>query len=167
MKLNLDVPASLRPVAARRARPCPAPPSWQNCNQPVSTPAAPGHHHFGTTAQGTDMKFRRTALLAAILAATSAFAQMNMGDMKGMPMGQKPEAAARQTHTAAGTVRKADETAGTVTLQHGPVASLNWPAMTMAFKVKDKALWKKLESGKKVEVEFAQQGPDYVVVAVK
>jgi Cu(I)/Ag(I) efflux system periplasmic protein CusF len=47
------------------------------------------------------------------------------------------------------------------------VASLKWPAMTMAFKVKDEGLWKKLEDGKKVEVEFAQQGKDYVITAVK
>ena len=109
-----------------------------------------------------------TAFIATMLAATSVFAQTHTGDMKGMDMGNKPAAQARQqTHAATGTVKKADEKAGKVTLEHGPVVSLNWPAMTMAFKVNDKTLWRKLEHGKKVEVEFAQQGADYVVTAVK
>ncbi|HXE50284.1 MAG TPA: copper-binding protein [Ramlibacter sp.] len=109
-----------------------------------------------------------TAFIATMLAAISVFAQTNTGDMKGMDMGAKPVAEAKQqTHTATGTVKKADAKAGKVTLQHGPVASLNWPAMTMAFKVKDKALWPKLEDGKKVEIEFTKQGADYVVTGVK
>lgn len=56
---------------------------------------------------------------------------------------------------------------GKVTLDHEAVKSLNWPAMTMGFKVKDKALFDKLTVGKKVNVELKQQGPDYVVTAVK
>lgn len=109
-----------------------------------------------------------TALTAAVLAAGSVAAQMHShtGEMKGMDMGSKP-VARQQLHTATGTVKKADPNSGKVTLEHGPVASLKWPAMTMAFKVKDEGLWKKLEEGKKVEVEFAQQGKDYVVTAVK
>ena len=115
------------------------------------------------------MTFRAsTVLIAAVLAATSAFAQVHTGHTMGMDMGKKSEAKARQqTHTAAGTVKKADPKAGKVTLEHGPVASLSWPDMTMAFKVSDKELWKKLDLGKKVEFEFAQQGNDYVVTAVK
>lgn len=115
------------------------------------------------------MKLRTyTAFIATMLAATSVFAQTNTGDMKGMDMDKKPVAGAKQqTHTAIGTVMKADAKAGKMTLAHGPVASLNWPAMTMSFKVKDKALWKKLEDGMKVEVEFKKQGADYVVTGVK
>nr|WP_238136989.1 copper-binding protein [Variovorax sp. JS1663] len=39
--------------------------------------------------------------------------------------------------------------------------------MTMKFLVKDKALWEKLAEGKQVEVEFTQEGKDYVVTKVK
>lgn len=113
------------------------------------------------------MTFRASAaLIAALLAAASASAQMHTGHTAGMDMASKP-AASQEIHTAAGTVKKADPKAGKVTLEHGPVASLKWPAMTMAFKVKDAGLWKKLEDGRKVEVQFAQQGKDYVVTAVK
>ena len=71
------------------------------------------------------------------------------------------------THAAAGTVKSVDPGSGTVTLDHGPVPTLNWPAMAMAFKVRDKALLEKLQPGKKAEFEFVQQGKDYVITAVK
>lgn len=54
-----------------------------------------------------------------------------------------------------------------MSLAHGPVASLNWPAMTMNFKVKDKKLWPKLHEGSEVDVEIVQQGKDYVIAKVK
>lgn len=106
-------------------------------------------------------------ILAAAVAASSAMAQMNMGDMKSMDMGKKPAAASKQTHSAKATVKKADSKAGKVTLAHEPVPTLNWPAMSMNFKVQDKALWSKLGEGKKVEVEFVQQGDNYVITKVK
>lgn len=43
----------------------------------------------------------------------------------------------------------------------------NWPAMTMRFAVKDKALFDKLAVDKKVAFDFKQQGKDYVVTAVQ
>jgi Cu(I)/Ag(I) efflux system protein CusF len=100
-------------------------------------------------------------VLAAALAASAAFAQQKMDDMKGMA------ASAQTTHTATGVVKKVDAKAGQVTLAHEPVKSLNWPAMTMGFTVKDKMLFDKLAVGKKVEFEFSQAGNGYVVTAVK
>ena len=64
-------------------------------------------------------------------------------------------------------VTKVDAMAGTVTLAHEPVKTLNWQAMTMTFKVADKSMFNKLVEGKKVEVEFTQVGKDYVVKTVK
>ncbi|MBC7452600.1 MAG: copper-binding protein [Massilia sp.] len=71
------------------------------------------------------------------------------------------------THKAVGVVQKIDRNNGTVTLAHEAVQSLNWPAMTMAFAVKPKGLLDKFAVGKKVNVEFVEQGKDYVVTAVK
>lgn len=86
-----------------------------------------------------------------------------------MPMATNvPGATGKATmHHANGVVKAMDATNGTVTLAHGPVATLNWPAMTMMFKVKDKALMDKLSADKKVDVDFTQEGSDYVVTAVK
>ena len=85
------------------------------------------------------------------------------------PMNIKPAEAKTQvkTHKAVGTVKKVDQSAGRVTLAHGPVTSLKWPAMTMGFAVKDKALFGKLTLEKKIEFEFVQEGRDYVVTSVK
>ena len=110
--------------------------------------------------------FTTTVLVVSSLVVPSAFAQ-KMDDMKGMDMGKKPPAGKAAVHEAKATVKAADRKAGTVVLSHGPVASLNWPPMTMKFLVKDKALWGKLGEGKQVDVEFTQDGKDYVVTKVK
>ena len=115
-------------------------------------------------------------LIAFTLATSTAFAQQKMddmkgmdmkGDMKGMDMGKKSAAGDKTSHTAKATVKNVDASKGTVMLAHDPVASLNWPAMTMSFKVEDKMLMKKLMDEKRVVVEFTKQGEDYVVTSVK
>lgn len=68
---------------------------------------------------------------------------------------------------ASGVVKKADAAKSTVTVAHGPVKDLNWPAMTMAFKVKNKALLDKLAVNRQVAFSFVQEGKDYVITAVQ
>ena len=70
-------------------------------------------------------------------------------------------------HKGVGVVKKVDPARSTVTLDHGPVESLNWPGMTMPFTVRDKSLFEKVQPGKKVEFEFVQQGKDYQITSVK
>lgn len=108
--------------------------------------------------------FAAPLALAAILSSAAVLAQHRMDDMKGMDMGSKPAAA---THHASGVVKSVDAGAGVVTLAHDPVKTLNWPAMTMKFQVKDKALFDKLAVGKAVEFGFEQSGKGYVVTSVK
>ena len=84
-----------------------------------------------------------------------------MGKMK------KDKSGAHTGVHAADAVVKSVDSAGKVTLQHGPVKSLGWPAMSMGFAVKDKALMDKLAVGSKVHVEFDKQGDDYVITSVK
>jgi len=114
---------------------------------------------------------RKTSLhpvvFALMLPAAASFAQQKMDDMKGMDMDKKPAAASASTHKTVGTVKKVDAKAGTVTLDHEPVKTLKWPAMTMGFKVEDKSMLDKLAEGKKVEVEFKQVGKDYVITSIK
>ena len=62
----------------------------------------------------------------------------------------------------------ADAAAGTVTLSHGPVASLNWPAMTMDFAVANPALQAALKPGARVAVDFVERKPgEWVITAVR
>jgi Cu(I)/Ag(I) efflux system periplasmic protein CusF len=71
------------------------------------------------------------------------------------------------THTAAGVVKKVEGKSGTVSIAHEPVKSLNWPRMTMSFRVADKALLDKLPADKKIDFEFEQRGKDYVITGIK
>ena len=71
------------------------------------------------------------------------------------------------THQATGVVTRVDAAKGKVSIKHDPVQSLNWPSMTMAFTVKDKALLDKMKKDRKIDFEFVEQGKDYVVTRVK
>ncbi len=135
-------------------------------------------------------------LIAALFASSLVFAQsgnmnmkdmdmkkcMGMKDMKGVDMkgmdaqkcqemmkkmDEKRPANEVMTHKADALVKVVDPVSGKVTLAHGAVKSLGWPAMTMGFSVKDKTLLEKLVAGNKVHVEFQKQGGEYVITAVK
>jgi Cu(I)/Ag(I) efflux system membrane fusion protein len=70
-------------------------------------------------------------------------------------------------HHAEGTVEEVDAKVGTVSVSHGPVASLKWPAMTMEFKVANAALLKTLKPGAKVKIEFVERAPgEWVITSV-
>jgi Cu(I)/Ag(I) efflux system periplasmic protein CusF len=70
-------------------------------------------------------------------------------------------------YKASGVVKKVDPAKSTVTVAHGPVKELKWPAMTMAFKVKDKGVLDKLPVDRKVDFTFVQEGKDYLITAVQ
>jgi Cu(I)/Ag(I) efflux system periplasmic protein CusF len=119
-------------------------------------------------------------LILALSASGFAAAQsgaMNHSSMPGMQHGDMTIAEAGknapenlqkvQAHQAVAVVRAVNPAKGSVTLAHEAIQSLQWPPMTMAFVVKDKKLFDKLIVGSKVNVEFTQQGSDYVVTAVK
>ena len=85
-------------------------------------------------------------------------------EMKGMGADKKAEA---PSHKGVGTVKKVDLASGKVTIAHGPIPTMKWPAMNMTFTVKDKALLGKLSQDKKVEFEFVERGSDYLITSVK
>lgn len=104
-----------------------------------------------------------SVIAASIMgAAPVASAQMKDMDMKGMKSDQKAEG---QVHKGTGVVTKVEK--DKVTIKHDPIQSLNWPAMTMAFAVKDKAMLDKVAKDKKVEFEFVQQGQRSVITSIK
>ena len=82
-------------------------------------------------------------------------------------MAADKKAPSTAVHKASGTVKKVDMAGGAVTLAHGPVPALKWPAMTMKFKVTDKSLFDKLTVNKKIDFEFVEEGRAYIVTAVK
>ena len=71
-------------------------------------------------------------------------------------------------HQAEGTVDSIDAKDGSITLSHGPVASLKWPAMTMDFKLANASLLQGLKPGARIQVEFVERAQgEWVITSVK
>lgn len=107
-----------------------------------------------------------TAAVLAISGPALAQAQHDMGAMQGMgPMPGMDHGAMAAGAQGVGVVKKLDPLGGSVTLQHGPIAALKWPAMTMAFKV-DPSLLKTVKVGQKVNFTIKPGAtPEVVAIA--
>ncbi len=57
-------------------------------------------------------------------------------------------------HVGNARINAVDSGAGKIDLSHGPIPSLNWPEMTMGFRVEDKNLLKDLKPGDRINFEM-------------
>ncbi|MDX5446059.1 MAG: copper-binding protein [Zoogloeaceae bacterium] len=111
---------------------------------------------------------KKSALVSLLLItslAAAPLAAQGMPGMKGMDMSAAEPGQAM--HTARGVVKRLDPAAGRITLAHRPVASLNWPSMTMSFGVRDRALTSGLVEGAELEADFVREGKDWIITAVR
>lgn len=76
----------------------------------------------------------------------------------------KPSVGKAVSHRAEGTLDAIDATTGAVTVTHGPVASLKWPGMTMAFMPANPALVANIKPGSHVAIEFVERKPGEWVI---
>jgi len=77
-------------------------------------------------------------------------------------------ATAAQSVSGTGTVKGVDATADNITLNHEPITALKWPAMTMDFKLADKALAAKVKTGDKVKFDLAPgEKGSYTIIAIE
>jgi Cu(I)/Ag(I) efflux system membrane fusion protein len=67
-------------------------------------------------------------------------------------------------HQGSGTVQAVDAQGGTIKIEHAPIASLQWPAMTMEFTARDKRLLAGLRPGQAVEFDLAPGEPGAYVI---
>lgn len=67
----------------------------------------------------------------------------------------------------AGEVRKVDKAAAKITIKHEDIKSLDMPAMTMVFQVKDATLLDKVKPGDAVRFAAEKQGTAYVVTTIE
>jgi Cu(I)/Ag(I) efflux system protein CusF len=102
------------------------------------------------------------ASMPAILHSASA-AEPQQG-MK-MPMPATPPK--EMSYHAKGVVKSIDPAAQTIVVSHEPIAALKWPAMTMGFKVRDKASLAKVAVGKAVSFELVKEGPAFVITSIQ
>ena len=92
------------------------------------------------------------------------------GDHGGHGSQPKPEAAksapaaGAALHRGEGTVQTVDAKSGMVKIEHGPIASLKWPAMSMEFKVADKTQLARLSKGQAVEFDLSEQAAGEFVI---
>lgn len=66
-----------------------------------------------------------------------------------------------------GEIRKVDKSAGKVTIKHGPLKSLDMPAMTMVFQVKDAAMLNQVKAGDKINFTADKVNGAYTVMQLE
>ncbi len=78
--------------------------------------------------------------------------------------GKPATVASGQIHQTKGTVEAIDRKAGRIEISHEAIPSLKWPAMSMEFKVKDKAMLDAVKKGQAVEIDIAPGAPGEFVI---
>ena len=66
-----------------------------------------------------------------------------------------------------GEVRKVDLEGGKLTLKHAEIKSLDMPAMTMVFVVKDKSVLERLKAGDKVKFKAVNDAGKFTVTEIQ
>ena len=66
-----------------------------------------------------------------------------------------------------GEVRKVDKAAGKVTIKHGALPKLDMPPMTMAYRVKDKAMLDQLKAGDRIKFDAEHAGGEITVLRLE
>lgn len=71
---------------------------------------------------------------------------------------------AADIYSAAGDVTKV--AGDQITISHGPVDAIGWPAMTMAFQAPSQAMLQGLNVGDRVDFQFRQAGEQYLLTSI-
>jgi Cu(I)/Ag(I) efflux system protein CusF len=98
---------------------------------------------------------------ASVLAAGPALAQ-SMANMPGMN-----QSAAAKTGQGTGVVTAIDPKAGKITIKHGPISAVGWPAMTMTFKATPPALLRGVRVGQTIGFDVRTRGMNAEVTALR
>lgn len=94
---------------------------------------------------------------------------LSLAPLAGMASAQsaRPAATASKTGAGTGTITGVDARAGTVSIKHGPIAAIGWPAMTMTFKASPPSLLKGLRAGQRVAFTAKARGMAAEVTAIR
>jgi Cu/Ag efflux protein CusF len=125
------------------------------------TPALVGTRVRAVATPWSRLLQMKPVLIAGALALALALAACG----RGTNTQSSPSAAAADTIATATTYSAAGSVTGIagdrVTISHGPVAGLGWPAMTMTFRAGDPAMLHGVSVGDRVAFQFRQDGTDY------
>ena len=90
------------------------------------------------------------------------------GMTAGVPAGLEDQTPAGEIegplHTGSGDVTDID--GSRITISHGPVETLDWPAMTMTFVAQSSDMIDEFSVGDSVNFEFGQSGETYVITGI-
>lgn len=103
-------------------------------------------------------------------AAVGSFGHAGNGsDVKSASNGSASQERSKMVgHSAEGTIDAIDLKAGMLTVNHGPVTSLKWPAMTMEFAVANSGLLQGYKAGEAISFEFVERQPgEWVVTSIR
>jgi Cu(I)/Ag(I) efflux system protein CusF len=103
------------------------------------------------------------AVIGALTLVTAGAAVADdMSNMKGMSAGP-----AAKHGQGTGVIKAIDPKAGTLTIQHGPIPAVSWPAMTMTFKATPPTLLSGLKVGESIGFDTTVRGMAADVTAVR
>lgn len=115
-----------------------------------------------------NLKLTTFALITLLLAgAASAQTSSSAMPATGMAAPARMLPAAASADMADGEIRKVDAENKKLTIKHGVIKSLDMPAMTMVFQVKDAVLLEKVKTGDKVRFRAEAAGGSAVVTEME
>ncbi len=111
----------------------------------------------------------RSSFLIAVSIFGVAFALQASADDSHMhhAMNGARLAAAASAAWTEGEVRSIDKAAGKITLKHGAMPKFDMPPMTMAYRVKDKAMLDHLKPGDKIKFDVDGAGGEFTVIRLE
>ncbi len=95
--------------------------------------------------------------------APAAPASATTGDMAATTMAP---AEAGKSGVGSGVITAIDAAAGAVTIDHGPIPGVGWPAMTMSFKAAQ-AVVAKAKVGERIQFDVMVRGRESEVTAIR
>jgi len=112
------------------------------------------------------MRVHPSILIAAIsLIAVPSSAQSRDGTMKDMP--GMHGAGAVKTGQGVGLVTAVDQRSGGITIKHGAIPAVGWPAMTMTFHATPPSILKNIRIGQSVIFDVRANGMDAQVTSLR
>lgn len=100
------------------------------------------------------LRFVAAALALAAAACSPPANDAAKTDMENMSAAEAPATTVAGAITSTGVVTAIDAAAGTVSLDHEPIAAINWPAMSMQFTAENPAILQGIAVGDRVSFEL-------------
>ncbi|MHB0927239.1 MAG: copper-binding protein [Gallionellaceae bacterium] len=110
------------------------------------------------------------SLFLALLASTGALAAEQHNHSQGMnheTMRQMDSTQVKAMPLTDGIVKKVDQKSGKITLQHGEIANVKMPAMTMSYRVKQAQWLESIRVGDKVRFAMDKLNGEFVVTYIE